>query len=405
MTWAELQDYINDPDLTYRPIRTAAAKLGLSTKGTKSILRNRINIFINLKPDKEAVADYQPIPVRKTIEPIPLPEPEEVKEEEEMAEEPEIKATTYTVGGPEEDEGEEMTEETTPVVIAEEPEPLRVFGDNVVEIRQGEFLNRTLEVEGGTPPYHWSAEQIPPGLHLYQNGHISGSTKGLETGRHAFVVEVKDSQGDVARIGVQVYITPAPIETDPVLDEIRSMRNEFKTRFEQVDKHDTSITRHEREIGDIRSLLQTTAEKFQETDRVQEDQQRTLNQHTVHIGQLDEGLKEAKRMASTAIREVRQATKSVIASNLLSIAGAAAVIAAVVFFLIGLYLFIADVEMDFGREAYLWFPPVAAAVVFGLLTLGILILMRSRDTEVSENEEVEEEKSQVRTINRQRRRR
>jgi hypothetical protein len=117
----------------------------------------------------------------------------------------------------------------------------------------------------------------------------------------------------------------------------------------------------------------------------------------------DRDIKDAKRKSNAALREVRQATRDIIGRNLLAIATAAGVIAAVIAFCFGLYLYIEDAETDLGRDAYLWLPPLAGFVIVGLLALGILIISRSRDTSVSDGEDKEEVTTKT-TTTRQRRR-
>ena len=139
----------------------------------------------------------------------------------------------------------------------------------------------------------------------------------------------------------------------------------------QVDSHDTRLDSHDDLHEQTKRSIEATDEwiekRFPEhVDRIMKD--------------VEERDKVILEVANRALRLAQQATIEVFTKNLFRVPLIAAIVAGLIAFIfVAIPLYVGNPEMDFGREAYLWFPPVAAIVIFFGVVLVIHLLRVRKD--------------------------
>lgn len=85
--------------------------------------------------------------------------------------------------------------------------PFQILTTHLPLPRPGQPYVVQLQVEGGTPPYTWSADRLPPGLRLDP---ATGEIRGRVQGRFTFLARVADSASPPREITRLLTTSPGP---------------------------------------------------------------------------------------------------------------------------------------------------------------------------------------------------
>lgn len=83
------------------------------------------------------------------------------------------------------------------VVISRKPTELKIITDSITDVKVGAAYSFQFEGSGGVPPYIWSADDLPAGLNINENGIISGTAK-FSGGKSPLNVKLCDSKNNTA---------------------------------------------------------------------------------------------------------------------------------------------------------------------------------------------------------------
>ena len=84
------------------------------------------------------------------------------------------------------------------------PPPLAIASEQLPVARRGHRYDASVSAQGGVPPYRWSVQGLPRGLHLRGDGRISGVPR--TAGTSVLLVDVRDAWQEEASVRLALRV-------------------------------------------------------------------------------------------------------------------------------------------------------------------------------------------------------